>query len=316
MCVRLAAMRGIDNGYRAARSDEREAYHAALAYFSLLSDGERLALSRRFPGELAAPPSWLPGAEHTRAAWDTRCRELVLAMLAFGERVRSSRMEFVRRVEVRDDSAVMVLTASGSTFELGRPAPDGTRHMTWRGDRRGDETEAILSSPLEVERAARLGYDGSSDVILIARGEELPAAPGPAADASDIAELRARLREAVGALDRASGITRRAIQDKAVALACEIQNKVAPYGGHQLHELAWFESGSGSRYEVMQHDGLDLVRRAPEELACVWMHDADIRSQTIVEGAPLIIFYSGPRAAHKVAFVFNIAASQAVARVA
>lgn len=315
MFVRLAAMRGVDNAYRTARADERETYHAALAYYSLLTYGERLALSRRFLEELASPPSWLPGHERSRVTWDLRSRDLVLAMLAFGERVRASGMELVPRLEVDDDSAVMVLTASGATLELEAPAPDGTRRMTRRRAGCDDQGVAIISSPLELHRPARLDFERSSDVILIARGAELAGAPG-GDGASDIAVLRSRLREAMSALDRVEGITRHAIQDKAVALACEIQRKLAPYGGQLLHELSWFETSSGSRYEVRQHDGLDLVRRAPDELACVWMHDADIRSQTIVEGAPLIIFYSGPRNVPQVACVFRIATSEAIARVA
>lgn len=316
MFVRIAAMRGIDQGYRAASADERHDYHHALAHYGLLTDLERCALSRRFPRDLVAPPSWLPGQERTRASWDTKARDLVLAMLAFAERVRPARLEFVAKVEASEDAVVMALTASGSTIELGRPAPDGTRHVVYRTEERVEEGDVVLAEPLRLGRPMRLGRNRTSDVLVVARGAELPAVlpSAPVERAHD--ELRARLRQAVETSENAVGKTRRLLQDKAVALACEIQRKVAPGGGHALRDVAWFASGSGSRYEVMPHDDLDIVRRAPDELACVWMHKADIGPQTIVEGAPLVIFYSGPLGADKVAFVFNIAQSQRLAKAA
>jgi hypothetical protein len=328
--VRLADMAAIEQRYLAASPDDRMAYHLGLGYYELLSDEERFALERRFPNELTGEPGSVDSTEGTRVAWDLRSRELIVCMLQFGERVLEARMDLVRQVAPAEDVAALAMTATGSFLELGRPLPDGSRSYTYRasarpgGGRRSDGM-VRLEEPLLLGNAVWLDTRfRTSELLIIATGPTLPSGDdvtpgrpklfGPVEDEDKPQPddpMRVgftRFRVLVDAAQNAAEVARAELHERAAQVAQELQRRLADAGGYLLDELAAFTTSNGTRYEVRQHGAMDVVRRGADDEALVWMSDADIGAQTVVAGAPLVIFYRGVHAARKVAFVFRVAA--------
>lgn len=327
--VRLADMEALEKRYLSASPDDRMIFHLGLTYFTLLSDEERFALERRFPNELMGEPRSVDSTEGTRVAWDLRSRELIVCMMQFGERVLKARMDMVRKVAPDEDVAVLAMTATGSFLELGRPLPDGSRPYTYRasarpgGGRRSDGM-VRLKEPILLGNAVWLAERfRTSELLIVAAGPELPpddgVTPGrsklygPTEDEAKPIEddpVRVgltRFRVLVDAAQNAAEETRTDLHELAADVARELQQRLGTDGGYLLEELAAFTTGSGARYEVLQHGAMDVVRRGADGEALVWMSDANVGGQTVVIGAPLVIFYSGVHGAGKVAFVFRVA---------
>jgi len=325
--VRLVDMADLEERYAAASPDERMAMHLGLAYYGLLDDDERFALERRYPNELSGAPDATDAAEGVRVVWDLRSRELTVCMLQFGERVLNARMDLVRAVEPGAPVAVLAMTATGSFLELEPPLPDGSRRYVYRasarpGARRSDGA-VKLAEPVKLGNPVELETIRTSELLIVASGPELPedddTLPGrmllfgpvedePKPQGSDPLRFGAtRFRVLVDASQNATDGSRPILQQRAAELAAELQRNAAPEGGYPLTALAWFTTGSGARYDVMQHGDLDLVRHGADGERVQWLHDPHIGAQRVVEGAPLVIFHSGARNLKKVAFVFRVA---------
>lgn len=327
MPVRLSDMADLEERYLAATPDERMAQHVGLSFYGMLSEDERFVLERRFPNELTGAPDAPDAAEGVRVTWDLRSRELIVCMLQYGEKVLEARMDLVRVVAPDADVAVLAMTATGSFLELGRPAADGTRDYVYRASARPRaqrvDGKIKLVEPVRLGNPIELEGIRTSELLIVASGAELPPDDGtlpgrqllfgpvedePAPQSSDPMKVGAtRFRVLVDAAENATDGTRQAFQESAAILAGELQRAAAPDGGYPLTALAWFTTGSGARYDVMQHGDMDLVRHGSEGEPVQWMHDASIPGQVVAEGAPLVIFHSGVRNAKKVAFVFRVA---------
>ncbi len=321
--VRLADMQEIEDRYRAASPDERMAMHRALPFYRLLTDEECFVLERRFPTELDGAPTDDDATEGVRVAWDLRARELVACMLQYGQRALSTKMELVRSAAPTEDVAVLAMTATGSFLELDRPDADGKRRFRYRSSARVHGTrqdgEVVLAEPVLLGNRFTHGDLRTSELLIVAAGPALPAedfsVPGPllygpveeAAVASSMRVGMTRFRVLVDAAENATGDDRRALQERAAALARDLQALAKPEGGLPLRALAWFVTGSDARYDVMQHGALDLVRHGDDHEPVSWLHDADIGEQSVTEGAPLVVFHAGARNVRKVAFIFRVA---------
>lgn len=325
--VRLVDMQSLEARYEAAEPDDRMSFHVGLAFYSLLTDEERFALERRYPNELLGEPGQADATEGTRVTWDLRSRELIVCMLQYGDKLLQGHLDLVRAVEPDEDAAIFAMTATGSFLEIERPAADGTRPYTYRGSaRRNAELEdgvVKLREPVRLGNRVVLGDRRTSEILFLAAGPMLPpdddSLPGrqllfgPIEDETRPQALdwlrvgSTRFRVLVDALENTVGEARIELQDRLVLLAASLQKKAAPEGGHRLTELAWFTTGSGARYDVMNFDSLDLVRHGADDAEPVsWLHDAWIPEQQVVPGAPLVIFHAGVRNAKQVAFVFKV----------
>jgi len=332
--VRLSDMADLEERYLAATPDERMEQHLALAYYSQLTEDERFVLERRFPNELASAPDATDGPDATegvRVTWDLRSRELIVCMLQYAERVLEARMDLVRVVEPLADVALLAMTATGSFLELDRPASDGSRAYVYRASARPQAQRVAgyikLSKPVRLGNPVELESIRTSELLIVAAGPDLPpddhSLPGrqllfgpvedePVPQSSDPMKVGAtRFRVLVDAAENAADELRQSFQESAMVLAADLQRAAAAHradgGGYPLTALAWFTTGSGARYDVMQHGDMDLVRHGSEGEPIQWLHDASIPEQMVAEGAPLVIFHTGLRSAKKVAFVFRVA---------
>ncbi|MFO0746291.1 MAG: hypothetical protein U1F43_11530 [Myxococcota bacterium] len=320
-------MEALEARYQATAPDDRLAFHATLAFYDLLTDGERFALERRFPHELAGEPQAAGASEATRVAWDLRSRELVVCMLQFGDRVLAARMDLVRSVAEQADLAVLAMTATGSFLELGKPMPGGVRRYVYRasarpGGRREDGA-VKLTEPVVLGNALDVGPLRTTELLIVASGAALPAdddtTPGtmlfgptedePQRAADPVRLAMTRFRVLVDAAGNASPTLAPERLARAASQAREVQQHVAPDGGLALDKVAAVTTGNGSRYEVVVADGtLDLVRHSGD--AVQWLYDVNIGEQLVTPGAPLVLFHMGRHRgrseAKKVAFVFRV----------
>lgn len=335
--VRLADMQDLEDRYQATAPDDRLAFHSSLPFHGLLDDGERFALERRFPHELAGDPTAGDASEATRVAWDLRARELIVCMLQFGDRVRAARMDLVRSVAADAELAVLAMTATGSVVELGRPMPGGARRYVYRasarpGGRREDGA-VKLAEPIVLGNAVEVGDLRTSELLIVAAGPNLPPdddfVPGtmlfgpvedePRRESDPIRLAMTRFRVLVDAAGNASKSLEPELLQVAAKQAIAIQQKIEPDGGRALAAVKAFTTGNGSRYEVVVAGGgppdapppIDLVRHAATGDTVHWLYDVSIGDQRLVEGAPLVIFHTGRGSQSKVAFVFRVVSVQA-----
>lgn len=331
--VRLTDMEAVEGAYRAATADARLELHAQLVFHDLLNDGERALLERRFPEELAGDPKHPEASFGCRAAWDFRARELVVAMLCYGDELLKRQLDLVGAVEPARDVAVLALTATGSVVELGRPDGDGKRPWVYRpsarqrGKRRSgrDVIDAIRTGD-----RLQLGRVRTSETLALAAGPTLASTgevalrrgallftPAEDTGAPELLadELRAkttRYRVLVDAAGNAvSDGDRRDLGQRALRLALEIQRELAPEGGRRLVELAHFKSSSGSRYDVAVGSGgaVDVTRHAALGDGITTRYGgADIGAQTVVVGAPLVIEHEGDGQERVASFIHRVAA--------
>lgn len=320
-------MQEVEDRYRAASPEDRMAFHLGLVFYNLLTDEEHFALERRFPNELKGEPHKGGATEGTRVAWDLRSRELVVCMLQYGERVLAAGMDLVRKVEPDEDVAVLAMTATGSFLELDRPGEDGTRDFVYRASVRPthelrNDGNAKLEDAILLGNPVYIGDLRTSELLIVAAGpnpapddDAIPGGAllfGPLEDAllphqDDVFRVgMTRFRVLIDMAENCEGSMRASLHEGAADLACELQWRVSDGGGFMLEELKWFETGSGARYEVMQHDGLDLVRRVPDGSPVMWFVGARIGAQMVTVGAPLVVFYSGVRNVSQVAFMFRV----------
>lgn len=318
---RIAAMRELEGDFQSAGPRDQQRLHVAGAFYWLLSDLERAALARRFEDELGTLNPTQGSDERVRITWDRCSRILVREMLEFADAVDEVGMVLVNEVGPHDDVAVMALTTSGSLLEIDRPKPDGTRYFSYLSRSSGERSigEERLAGSLGAGLPARLGANRTSGLLLIATGPELPftdedeweeLSQDEVTVDDPIREGFATIREVAKASRNASGAFREALHDKATAVATLLQQVFAPDGGYRLSELEWFETSNGSRYEVRQHETLDLIRCATDGGETIWMFDVDIGEQEVVEGAPLVFRYTDTGHERRIAFVFRVAALQ------
>jgi len=329
--VRLADMEAAEARYRDASAEARLAMHAELAFYGLLEDGERIILERRFPNELAGEPT-ADAPLGVRVAWDFRCRELVVAMLCYGDLVLAGKLDLVGAVVPQEPVEVLALTATGSMVELRRPDADGRRRWVYRPSARQDgryrEGNDVLAERVKLGNRMELGGLRTSEVLVLAAGEALPdpatiqertgsllfapakdtGASGPVPDGVRVAGTRYRVL--VDAAGNASDAERPLIQKRIVALAAEIQAMLSAGGGAALHEVAALVTSSGSRYEVeVTSDGrIDLTRHSAHgQKVTLQYADAEARGQTVVKGAPLVIEHIAFAGNRVCSYIFRVA---------
>jgi hypothetical protein len=253
-------------------------------------------------------------------------------MLQYGERVLTLGMDLVRQVEPDDDVAALAMTATGSFLELGRPNAEGMRRFVYRASVRPggerDSGEVELDDKLLLGNPVFLGQRRTSELLIIAAGPNEPPDDdtipggmllfGPLEDElyphkDDLVRIGlTRFRVLIDMAENCTGPMRTMLHERASLLAAELQSQIDGEGGYLLEELQWFETSSGSRYDVMQHGDMDLVRHGADGSAVLFFHLPDIGPQLVTAGAPLVVFYSGVRAAKQVAFMFRIAKMQPI----
>lgn len=329
--VRLTDMEAVEASYRAASAERRLALHGELPFYELLEDGERIVLERRYPNELVEEPT-TASPLGVRVAWDFRSRELVVAMLSYGDLVLAGKLDLVGSVAADHDAAVLALTATGSVVELSSPDESGARAWVYRPSirQRGHRRQGTdpLTAPVKLGNRLQLGGLRTSELLVIAAGPGLPDPDGVAARHGSMLfspdgdtledgapdEVRVavtRYRVLVDAAGNASDEDRAELQERIIALAAQIQRTLAPQGGIPLSDVGSLVTSSGSRYEVsVAEDGrVDLTRHAAGgERAVTQYADAEIKGQTVVKGAPLVIEHV-PFAGRRVcSYIFRVAA--------
>ncbi|PIE18670.1 MAG: hypothetical protein CSA66_04225 [Proteobacteria bacterium] len=336
--VRLADLEQIEAAYQVAGADQRLAIHDRLAFYALLHPAERVALGRRFPGELSDDPEAPEAPRSLRVAWDFRARELTIATLAYATALLEARqMDLVGEVGADEDVAILALTATGSVVALDRPDASGARRYLYkpgaRPGQRGHRGAVTLETAVQLGSRVQLGRRRTTELLVLAAGPALPerdatvaragsALFSPATDEAFPPDLDeairvdlVRYRVLVDAAGNAEGDARLEAQRRLRRLARELQVAIGgdPQAGFALDSAAAFETGSGARYEVLRGEGrVDLARyddadpyddARPRRFA-----DAELDDQRLVIGAPLVVNHAGRPGERVLSAIFQVAA--------
>lgn len=172
--VRLADMRAAEDRFHAADDEGKRALNQALTFYELLTVGERAAIERRFPEDLADSPTAAHASPELKALWDTHSRNLVLRLLEYGDEVLARHMDLVGRVAPDGHGAVLAITSTGSILELGPPDADNVRTYHYRPSPRPDRGPSsgtvTLTEPVHLGDRMHLGGAATSEVIVLAAG--------------------------------------------------------------------------------------------------------------------------------------------------
>lgn len=172
--VRLADMRAVENRYEAVDDEGKRTLNRDLAFYDLLTIGERAAIERRYPEDLTIEPTSANASAELRQLWDTHARNLVVRLLAYGDEVLARHMDLVGHVAPDGHGAVLAITSTGSIIELGPPDTNNQRTYHYRPSPRPDRGPSsgtvTLTEPVQLGDRMHLGGKATSEVIVLAAG--------------------------------------------------------------------------------------------------------------------------------------------------